>query len=273
MSGLGASEKKPQNFVEFRYGDPASPTYTRYTDWTFDTTFQSVNFVARPELKIESVQASGVLDDADLILSLKIDPGSFEDRVSKGIERSRIFVTVWEQVAGSDGSPVQVLTLFRGRIFEAARNDGGRMGWVRFKARSLKQRLEIPLGIPATDQCPWQLGGRGCGVAITPESGTLTVVSGKTVTITGLAGHVNRYWNRGYISRLGHQIMIRDWLSGTSFELAAEPPADWVGQAVTVVPGCDKSKDTCNTVWGNLANFGGIGLGIPIRHPSFETEV
>lgn len=275
MSSLGTPEKDQQIFVEFRYGDPASPTYVRYTDGSMDATFQGVPFTSKIEMSIENLIAiGGLLDDKDVEISLPMGAAdSFEDKVSSGRERGRVYVTIWEQLYGSDLSPIQTLTLFRGRVVQATRNPTGRADWIKIAARGAKRMTDIPLGIPAVHQCVWTFGGRGCAKTFTSENGTLATITGRTVTITGLSAHVDRYWNRGFITRAGRDIMIRDWLSGTTFELTEEPPADWAAQTVKVTPGCDKTIETCRAIWSNEANFGGIGYGIPEYHPSFETEV
>jgi hypothetical protein len=103
----------------------------------------------------------------------------------------------------------------------------------------------------------------------------MTVVDRRIGTITGLGTHSDKYWHRGYASRDGIDIGIRDWSSGTPtrFIFVREVPADWVGQSVVVTPGCDKTPGVCNARWSNLARFGGAGIAIPPYHPVFEDSL
>jgi hypothetical protein len=48
------------------------------------------------------------------------------------------------------------------------------------------------------------------------------------------------------------------------------PPPSWIGETITLTPGCDGNLSTCRTVWDNEARFLGLGFSMPTRNPVFE---
>jgi hypothetical protein len=272
MSTIGRSEKTSQLFLEFRYGDPAAPTYARFTDWTEDTILGSQSYDSTPDMEVRAPEISGILNDKTLQVALPLKVNGFTDRLSNGTPHSPIYVTLRELLRSLDGgSSEQQVVLFKGRVSRVIRNPNGRTNSVGIEAKSLKSQMDVPMGLPANHQCVWTFGGRGCFVTVPTENGTLATITGKTVTITGLAGHADRYWHRGFVERQGLRLLIREWVNGTSFELAKEPPADWATQTVKVYAGCDKTIETCRARWSNEINFGGFGYAIPAYHPVFES--
>jgi len=270
MTTAGDSEKLSALLIEFRWGDPASPTYYRITDFTSDLTYQSLTYAAEPRFELKGLEVSGIFDsDKPVQFTLPLVAGGISDQATNGQRHSPIYVTLLEKLSSTSGGADQVLTLFKGKVIRAVRNYNGRPDFVLFEAFATKQRLGIPLGLIASHNCQWAFGGRGCGVAVPQETGTASVINAKTLTITGLAGHVDRYWHRGFVERDGLRIQIRDWLSGSDFELMSEAPAEWAGQSVKVSAGCDKSISKCR-FWNNEANFSGFGMAMPDHNPNFE---
>ena len=104
------------------------------------------------------------------------------------------------------------------------------------------------------------------------ESGAVGSITGHEIVITGLQAHSDGWWNRGFVERDGLQILIREWVSGTTFTLAKIPPADWDGEDLVVTPGCDKTATDCGSAkWKNQNRFGGIGYALPTYNPTFES--
>ena len=270
MSTAGASEKVSAMLVEIRWGDPAAPSYLRLTDFTSDVSFQSLVYTAEPRLEIKGLEISGIFDaDKPVQFVFPLITGGVLDKATSGQRHSPIFISLWEKLFSTTGGQDQVLTFFRGKAIRTTRNYNGRKDFVLFEAFGVKQRLAIALGLIAGHQCQWPFGGRGCGAAVTQETGTMTAVTGTSATITGLGGHANRFWHRGFVERDGLRIEVRDWLSGTTFELMAEPPPDWIGQAVKVHEGCDKTIAVCR-LKGKEEKFSGFGSAIPAYSPNFE---
>jgi len=270
MTTLGSSEKGSQLFLKLTYGDPADPTIIRLAQYTKDQHLGEELFTACPELEVRPVEISGVLSDKSLVFMGRLSlAGGFFDNVSNGQPFSPIFADLWEKLEGTEGQPTRVLKLFRGRVTRVTRNYQNPER-VLIEVLTIKQRIDMPLGIPANPQCAWVFGGRQCRVVVPTSEGTVDGIDGKTITITGLDAVSDRTWHRGYVQRNGLRILIREWVSGTAFELVREPPADWDGEDVTVFAGCDKSIETCRARWDNEANFGGFGYAIPAYSPNWE---
>lgn len=121
--------------------------------------------------------------------------------------------------------------------------------------------------------CSFVLYGRGCFVnkALFATTGTVTVVSGANVTCAAAATKPDGYF-------LGGMIQVPDgtlrFITGhTGNQLALIRPIESLNAAigggpvaVTIYPGCDRSRDTCNSRFNNLLNNGSTPF-IPIINP------
>lgn len=278
MTQIQKPQKQSFLLVEFLYGDPRSPTYSRFTDQSSDVDALGVRWTAVPDMEVRVPSNIGTLADKQLELEMKLQSGFLTD-VSGGEPHSPVVVTVREMsIATDDGSGPQIITLFAGRLINTRRNPASRTESVRLIAVHSKARLAIALGMPANHHCVWTFTGRGCAVSpvALAETGTITSIIGKVATITGLADHsadtTGRYWHMGYLEIAGLRITIRDWqiATPTVFQLAKEPPAGWASASVSVFPGCDKTIETCRARWDNEENFGGFGYAVPAYHPVYE---
>lgn len=170
------------------------------------------------------------------------------------------------------------------RLVLASKHADKEYGKVRLSFLHLKGLLDVPLGIPATTRCAWTLGDKTCGVdvASAAETATVLAIGRKSIQLSDPADFSvvtskpdRRYWHRGYFERGGLRVGIRDWDElGTSkwiFSLVNDAPPEWVGEEVTIYPGCDKLPTTCDTRWSNLEQFGGFGIAIPAHHPVTES--
>lgn len=121
-------------------------------------------------------------------------------------------------------------------------------------------------------QCPHVLYGGKCGLDRDDwaEPATLIGVDGLTVTSVEFDALADNYLSGGYIefttesgntdrrfitAHTGAAITI----NFTSSDLA-------VGMSVTAYPGCDHTTATCNSKFGNSANYGGFPY-IPVKNP------
>lgn len=278
MTQIQKPQKQSWLLLEFKYGDPLAPKYARYTDQVSDVQAFGSQWSSVPDMEVRVPSNIGTLADKQLEVEMRLQSG-FLTNVSSGEPHSRIDVTLREVHASTDDASAQQITyLFRGRLVRAKRNPSGHTESVRLIAVHSKARLAIPLGMPAQHHCVWTFAGKGCGQSPLnlKETGTLTVLSGKVATITGLASHAGdttqRYWHMGYVEKDGLRITVRDWnqATATTFYLTREPPASWVGASVGVFPGCDKTIETCRARWNKEATFAGFGYAIPGYHPVYE---
>lgn len=111
--------------------------------------------------------------------------------------------------------------------------------------------------------CGHVLYGPGCTVppANFQASGTLTAVSGVTLTATVFGTHSDGWWSGGKIvatingitgarmiaSHTGNNIVLMTPLLGLA-----------VGSTFSVYPGCDHSLGICNSKFNNVLNYGGF---------------
>lgn len=280
MSALSQSSKASFLAVRFQHGDPASPTFERFTDYPTSVVGPDGSlFTSRVQMKVENISLSAALEESPFKLLIELGAsGSFTDQVSSGEPHSPIKLDVWEIINPSPSAlPVEVLHLFSGDVQIVTRNADGNTNLIEVESVHLKSQLEIPMGLVCMSDCVWTFTGRGCNLspAGLAETGTLTAKDssdGMIVTITGLSAHTGRYWHRGYVEVDGLRIGIRDWEAGdaTTFCLVVEPPARWVGVSVSVFPGCDKTLDTCRVRWNNEEHFCGLGFAMPAYHPVVE---
>lgn len=266
---------QPVVLVEFTYG--SAPTHVRYTNGTSDYTADHDGNVysAVVKLAVRLPTYTGGVKETECKIELPRD--TFADRVSDGYPHAPVTVTIWEEIVSAAGAK-QTLTLFVGKMTKGIRNVGGRTGRVSIEFKNPKALLAVSMGLPCEDRCPWTFGdlatcdfAGNINLASKLEAGTLTTIVGRTVTITGLGAHADRYWHQGYVDFDDCRIKIRQWVSGTSFILTDEPRPDWLGQVVTAAPGCNKSIEVCRT-WSNEEQFGGIGYPIPSYHPMIEKK-
>lgn len=107
-------------------------------------------------------------------------------------------------------------------------------------------------------------GGYGCGLNIADfeASGTLTALSGNTATVAAASSQADGYYSGGVFTWNGkRQFIVRH--TGSTLVLLGPIPGLAAAQAlgnqpVSIAPGCDLSRATCNSKFNNLANFGGF---------------
>ena len=125
-------------------------------------------------------------------------------------------------------------------------------------------------------RCRFTFAGAGCslpgGMARLHQTGTVTAINGFRMTIEGVRAPTSppdRYFERGYAELRGSFVLIHAWdpSAPTAFVMNRHPPATWLGQRVTVAPGCDKTIETCRSRWNNEQHFGGFGFSLPIPAP------
>lgn len=266
-------EKESFVLVEFKYGDPSSPSYARYTDWNED--YLSL-YSATPTMTVKLPENGGTFEERTLEIEMTLD--AFNDPLSNGSPHSPVFVTVREITRALTGGPQATdLIAFKGRVVRTIRNYQGRSNRVLIKALPIKSRIDFPLALNIGHHCPWTVFGRGCG--LNPVSfrvnGVIDAIDGKEITTSTVAvtGQADKYWHRGYLEFGGLKISIQNWSSSdpTHVYLTSQPPDSWLGATVVFLPGCDKTIETCRSRFLNEEHFGAIGHAIPPYNPLMES--
>lgn len=200
-------EKDSYTLIEFRYGDPISPVFARYTD--FD---QNVGaFLSQPDIGISLPENTGTFGEGYLELEMGID--AFTGPLCSGQPASRCYVRVTEVTKAVVGGPAASnLVLFNGRVAFTHKHWEGRADTCKIDCAPAKARLGKSLGLPGNHHCVWTFLGRGCTNGILDKAhlqrtAQIATIVGKRITITtpnagitapsSFGGRVDRYWERG----------------------------------------------------------------------------
>jgi uncharacterized phage protein (TIGR02218 family) len=160
--------------------------------------------------------------------------------------------------------------VYKGRIGESIANNN----FVELSCESIYTAIQRD-GLQARYEytCRHLLYSSQCGANPTSFSaaGTVSNISGTTLTVTAASSQANGYYAGGIIrDSFNNQRYI---LSHTGSSLVINRA--WVdlaiGTAVTITAGCDRSQTTCLNKFNNIANFGGFPW-IPIKNP-FEGRI
>lgn len=134
--------------------------------------------------------------------------------------------------------------------------------------RGLAQALNQPVGRVFGHLCDAALGDARCGLAVTPQAGTVTLAAdARRFAADGLDGFAAGHLTGGRLVftsggndgcameikahvRSGGAVQIELW--------QAMPEPVMPGDGFTVTPGCDKQFSTCKTRFGNAVNFRGF---------------
>lgn len=123
--------------------------------------------------------------------------------------------------------------------------------------------------------CRHALYGRGCGLnfASHGSAAVINAITGSTLTVPEALLQSNGYFTGGMvaasdgalsyiINHVGDQLTLQR----VNFSILSEFALTGVGTAITLYPGCDHLRSTCNTKFNNLLNYGGFDW-IPSKNP------
>lgn len=130
--------------------------------------------------------------------------------------------------------------------------------------------------------CPFALYGSGCTLdkADFAEAGTVTDVTGNVVTVPEADSFADGFFNAGIFedsegnlrfitSHVGDQITLIRALTPLVDYVAAN---GYTGLTCTLYPGCDRTSQTCDDKFSNLANYGGFPF-MPTKNPFSGTSI
>lgn len=248
-----------------------------YTNWTEDQTIGGLSYAAQPSITITYPEMDGGVEDkvVKVRCSTDIEP---VNQLLNGDPFPELEVLVAEIVPGDDSTlRVNWFGDAAGLDVNVVKNERV----AELTISGLKSRFaDWEPGIAATQYCPWLPYEKPCN-AVDPAAdsfnGVVQTATGSDLrdmqlTFTGSTPSlVDRRWRRGYVTGPdGLKILIRGIGIGSRFKLARRLPRRWLGQTVTITPGCDGLRSTCEFEYGNLSQFGGFGLNMRNVNPLVE---
>lgn len=121
-------------------------------------------------------------------------------------------------------------------------------------------------------QCPYAVYDESCGVSKTAFAlnGTITSINGNVITIDGIGTPADGDFDGGILDYThpikGSEALAIEQQTGTTFLIFGGVGDLWVGQAVSVAPGCNQTPTRCIGRFNNYLNNGGFGM-LPLRSP------
>lgn len=97
------------------------------------------------------------------------------------------------------------------------------------------------------------------------ESATVTAINGKVVTVSLSTARDDTWFSAGMIE-YGTALYFIYGHSGNNLTLMVNPRGLNVGDAVTLYPGCDRTRETCKSKFNNLLNCSAFAQ-IPSENP------
>jgi len=260
-------ESRPLDVYDFALG---SDTY-RFTSDESDVTVDGYTYAAEAIRRGNPSQSQESRDDifevrvprdnAFALLYIGVVPGQQATLTIRRLQR--------------DESPVFDTTpvFFKGFVQSVRFPDGGDAVIGAKSIEAMASRI-IPR-YTYQGQCNHVLYDNDCGVNQDSfkHIGTVTAVSGNTITVSGASGFANGYFNAGYVkpSTLDDFRMVLDH-TGDVLTLLLPFPGSLVGIDVSAFAGCDHMIDGhCDTRYNNVIEFGGFAF-VPEKNP-FETEI
>jgi len=283
MAAIDLSEKDSYILVRFEYGNPSSPSFKAYTDWTTNIP-GSPEFISTPNMEVEEAENGGHIDDEKTIniaipfINSGIIIDTFIQELVSGSAHSPVYIDIWEITKGVTGGAAGIQRyLFRGRVIQTTKNFRENPQKAIISCASIKSRLNVPLGLPAEHHCINILyHPNTCKLSKTGKFHTYTIaeIDGKAIRTSTVPIQTGDYFFRGWVEYNGLRIEIQQWNGdGTEpdiFYLVRQVPASWLNKAVTFYKGCNKTVEDCINKHNNVSNFAGYGYAMMAYDPTLE---
>lgn len=210
------------------------------------------------------VESKNELSRANVQVSVDLD-NEMGRRWMRGILDEVVGLTILSK----DGDDVSVV--WKGRL-SSVRPEGAQISLV---FESVFTSLRRP-GLRARYQrsCPHVLYGRGCNLDKNDwaSSGTIINVQSTTVIMPEASLRPDGYYTAGMIEAPDGSLRFIVRHIGSSLVLIRplanldESFANNGGITARIFPGCNRTKETCQSKFNNLPNYGGFPF-IPLRNP------
>lgn len=264
----GGIRGRPRELYRFTRG---SNTW-RFTSNDSDVVAIDGTYITE-DIKRSSIEYTGDLNRSNLVITV----GGANDiaEMFKGAAPGEIVaVTVMRlhetmEDDGVPGASTSSITLWTGRVL------GSRWGPVGAELQCEPASISLKrIGLRRLyqRQCPHVLYSEICGAsrALFLTTATITLLSGKQITVGSVGGHPDGMFSGGYLSwaSAGGYSEYRMILShvGMVLTVAYPLPPSATGTQITLYGGCNHTTSDCNTKFNNLNNYGGFPY-IPEKNP------
>lgn len=218
--------------------------------------FTATQFAASMGLAVDNLEVEGALS-SDSINEEDLAAGHYDNA------KVEVYWVNWSNVA-------QRHIVSRGFIGEVKR--AGAM--FQAELRGLSNALQQKTGRKYQRYCNAVVGDARCGINLANSayrgSGAVDIASSRrTFTATGLAGFSDDWFTAGMVNWLtganagqSMEVKLHNFTNGTvSIELWQAMPFEIrTGNTFTITVGCKQDAATCNSKFGNIANFRGFNL-------------
>lgn len=218
--------------------------------------FTATQFAASTGLAVDNLEVEGALS-SDSINEDDLAAGHYDNA------KVEVYWVNWSNTA-------QRHIVSRGFIGEVKR------AGVMFQAelRGLSNALQQKTGRKYQRYCNAVVGDARCGINLASSayrgSGAVDIASSSRIfTATGLGGFSDDWFTAGVVNWLtganagqSMEVKLHNFINGTvSIELWQAMPFEIeTGDMFTVTVGCKQDAATCNSKFGNIANFRGFNL-------------
>ncbi len=279
------TQPEKESFYLVSFTNLVTNTYfAKFTTLDSDYTFEGQDYTSETRMTVKLPRNDGALGDDPCEIGLPRELQFAQDITVNGRRYPATQVRVIEVVKGDGAISTTVLRPHIGLMVRAKRKVGGRKSMVTVRSVSSKARWQdIKLGLQCMPNCVNRLGDQFCQVSMVASprrlaNVTIVSIDGAKVTVEAAdvpSGSEDRFYQRGFLIKDGFEFVIRDWRNEVEgnkaeFFLFRAPPAEWVGENVTVFSGCDKTTRTCEIRYNNLSQFKGAGKAMPAYHPVYE---
>lgn len=248
----------------YRFSEQASATIWAFTDGNEEITYNGDTYVPA-SIARSDVEVKNEISKANINVQMSLNNEAALRWLADNGEKI-VTLTVFERDKGGVFNVV-----WKGRLASIAPG----MTDVTLKMESIFTSMRRP-GLRARYQrsCRHALYGRGCRLNAEDfaTAGTATAYEGRTFTIAEAATQPDGYFVGGMLrapdnslsfitAHVGNLIAIQR----VSYSLLQAVEGGFPFN-VTLYPGCDHSRMTCNAKFDNLLNYGGFDF-IPAKNP------
>jgi uncharacterized phage protein (TIGR02218 family) len=245
----------------------------RYTSSPIDVVVASLTYTA---IAIDRGDIAEKHEEQDALVEVTMDASMpLPQKFIQSVPGKSVGCTISRaQDLDTTPGPRQVITLFEGVVESVAFGENGRVARLAIRALTSAFSKQIPRQT-YSGVCNHVLYSTRCKVLKSSydlPSAAVTVISGRTITVTGASGQPDGYWEGGYVEKtdLSDRRLVLAHV-GNVLTLPLAFAELIVTDQVNVYAGCKHDKATCNTKFSNIANFGGFPY-IPKKNV-FETGI